>query len=537
MVTPSTPYPQRLSSSYWHAESTEPVVETTVGGVLRDAAHQVPDQPALVVAAPGDPTRRRWTYAELLADAEQTAHALLTRFEPGERVAVLAPNIPERVLLQYGAALARLTLVPINPSLRPKELQYVLGQSRASGVFFEAEHRDAPMSAFVYWVRPRMPDLREVVSFSEWQSFLGGTSTGPLPDVRPNDAAQIEYTSGTTGFPKGVLLHHRGITNNARFLAQRLAAQPGETWLNPMPLFHAAAWLINLLGALQTHSTQVLCPFDPALLLALIEHERGGTISLMPTMLITLLEHEDFDRRGLSSLRSVALSGMQVAPDLVRRAEAALGTPIVIGFGMTELCGIATHTRPDDAPHDRAHSVGQPLPHVEVKIVDPHTGEVVPPGTVGEICVRGYLVMTGYFDTPEATAATIDRDGWLRTGDLGLMDERGYTRIEGRLRDVINRGAETIYPREIEDLLNTHPDVAEVAVVGVPDAVYGEEVAAFIRPVRGRSPTPEQLLSFCRGQLAPDRTPRYWVFVDQFPTTPSGKIQKFLLREQFVANG
>jgi fatty-acyl-CoA synthase len=222
VMTPIVQHSQRLTSSYWHAESAEPVLETTVGGVLRDAARQVPDYPALVAAVPGDSTRRRWTYAELLADAEQAAHALLTRFEPGERVAVWAPNIPEWVLLQYGAALAGLTAVTINPAFRPKELQYALGQSRAAGVFLVPEYRGTPMAAFLDQVRPTLPDLREVVSFSEWQSFLHSASastTDPLPDVQPDDPAQIQYTPGTTGFPKGALLHHRGITNNARFIA------------------------------------------------------------------------------------------------------------------------------------------------------------------------------------------------------------------------------------------------------------------------------------------------------------------------------
>jgi fatty-acyl-CoA synthase len=357
-----------------------------------------------------------------------------------------------------------------------------------------------------------------------------------LPHVRPEDPSQIQYTSGTTGFPKGALLHHRGITNNARLIAQRLQAPSGGTWLNPMPLFHVAGCVINLLGALQTRAKQVLCPFDPGLLLELIESERGNSLVAASTMLIMLMEHPDFARRDLSSLRSLALGGMLIPPDLVRRAEATLGIPVGIVFGMTELCGIATQTRPDDLPEDRARTIGRALPQTEVKIVDLRTGEVVPPGTIGEICVRGYLVMTEYFEMPEATEATVERDGWLHTGDLGIMDERGYARIEGRVKELIIRGAENISPREIEDLLHAHPGVGGAAVIGVPDPLYGEQVAAFIRPAPGCSPTREELFAYCREHLAPHKTPRYWVFVEQLPMTPAGKVQKFLLREQFLSS-
>ena len=534
-MTTHSPSRPRLTASAWPADHSTPVLDTTVGDVLRQAAQQAPDQVGLVAAWPGEAVRRRWTFADLLADAEHTARALLGRFEPGERVAVWAPNLPEWVLLQYGAALAGLTLVTVNPAYRPQELEYVLRQSRAAGVFLVPDYRGSPMAAFLDQVRPALAELREVISFADWASFVRSASpTQPLPLVRPDDPAQIQYTSGTTGFPKGALLHHRGITNNARFIAQRLQVRSGDTWLNPMPLFHVAGCAINLLGALQTPAKQVLCPFDPALLLELLETERGNTLVCASTMLMLLLEHPDFARRDLSSLRAIALGGSLIPPELVRRAEATLGVPVAIVFGMTELCGIATQTRLDDAADDRAHTIGQPLPQTEVKIIDPATGETVPPGRLGEVCVRGYLVMAEYFELPEATAATIDADGWLHTGDLGSMDERGYARIEGRLKDLIIRGAENISPREIEDLLHTHPDVGGAAVVGVPDAVYGEQVAAFVRPAPGRAPTQEELFAFCRQHLAPHKTPRYWVFVEQFPMTPSGKIQKFRLREQFV---
>jgi fatty-acyl-CoA synthase len=528
---------QPLTLSARTADRSLPVLQTAVGDVLRKAASRAADKPGLVAAWPADPVRRRWTFGELLADSERVARALLARFSPGERVAVWAPNQPEWVLLQYGAALAGLTLVTVNPAYRPQELRYVLGQSRAAGVFYVPEYRGSPMAAFLEEVRPRLPELREAISLSDWRSFLdSGSPLQSLPAVRPEDPSQIQYTSGTTGVPKGALLHHRGITNNGRFIAQRLEIQPGETWLNPMPLFHVAGCVINLLGALQTQATQVLCPFDPGLVLELIDAERANTMCFGATMLTMLMEHPDLRRRDVSSLRTLALGGSLIPPELVSRGEEILGVRIAIVFGMTELCGIATQTYLEDTPDDRARTIGQPLPQTEVKIVDPQTGHTLPPGMIGELCVRGYLVMQEYFEMPEATATTIDGDGWLHTGDLGSMDHRGYTRIEGRLKELINRGAEKIWPGEIEDLLLRHPDVAAVAVVGVPDPVYGEQVAAFVRPAAGCSPSQELLFAYCRQHLAPHKTPRYWSFMKQFPMTPSGKIQKFLLREQFVAS-
>jgi fatty-acyl-CoA synthase len=395
------------------------------------------------------------------------------------------------------------------------------------------------MAATLEQVRAGLPELREVVLFSpsEWAAFCAsGSSSRRLPQVRPEDAAQIQYTSGTTGFPKGAVLHHRGITNNARFWAQRQRIGPGDVLVNPMPLFHTAGCMMSTLGAVQAQATQVLPPsFEPGLQLALIESERGTLFMGVPTMLIAMLEHADFARRDLSSVRSALAGGATVAPELVRRTESALKVPLSIVFAQTEASPIITQTRLDDTPEDRAESLGRPLPQTEVKIVDPGTGQTVPRGVIGELCTRGYHVMQGYFDNPEATAAAIDAEGWLHTGDLGSMDERGYCHIEGRLKDMIIRGGENIYPREIEQLLFTHPGVADVAVVGVPDPKWGEQVAAFVRPAAGQSPTADELFAFCREHLAPHKTPRYWEFVESFPLTPSGKIQKFLLRDRFVA--
>jgi fatty-acyl-CoA synthase len=525
-----------LSTSYWPADTSEPVLDTTVGGVLREAAESAPDATALIAGAQDPEARRRWTYADLLADAETAARALLGRFSPGDRVAVWANNLPEWLVLEFGAGLAGMTLVTVNPAFKAKELAHVLTQSRAQGIFLLPEYRGNQMLAALQEVRPQLSELREVILLADFEEFCRSASpTERLPEVGPDDPAQIQYTSGTTGVPKGAVLRHRGITNNSRFFAQRLEGTSADVWMNPMPLFHTAGCVLVTLGSAQMRATQVLMPFfEPGLQLELTESLRATIWGGVPTMLIAVTEHADFKSRDLSSVRCAVAGGSTVPPHLVRRIESALGIPFSIGFGQTEASPFITQTRLDDAADDRAETLGRPYPQTEVRIVDPATQETAPTGTVGELCTRGYLVMKGYFDDPRATRQTIDEEGWLHTGDLCSMDERGYCRIEGRLKEMIIRGGENIYPREIEQLLFSHPTVGDVAVVGVPDPKWGEQVAAFIRPAPGQSPTQEVLFAFCREHLAPHKTPQHWVFVEGFPMTPSGKIQKFALREQFV---
>ena len=525
------------SASYQPADSSRPVLETTVGGVLREAAERAAGTVALVEGTADPGLRRRWSYADLLAASEGVARALLGRFARSERVAVWAANCPEWLLMEFGAALAGLTLVTVNPALRAREVAYVLGQSRAAGVVLAPAYRGVELPETLAQVRGQLPELREVISLADWDIFVGsGSPTQRLPDVHPEDEAQIQYTSGTTGFPKGSVLRHRGITNNARFCAEILQAGLGEVWVNPMPLFHTAGCVLVTLGAVQGLFTQVLPPgFDPGLMLHLIESEHGTLFVGVPTMLLAQLDHPDFPGRDLSHVRCAFSGGATVPPVLVRRIESVLGVPLSIVFAQTEASPVITQTRLDDSPVDRAETLGRPHPRVEVQIADPVTGETVPVGSIGEICTRGYHVMKGYFDNPEATSQAIDAEGWLHTGDLGSMDERGYCRIEGRLKEMIIRGGENIYPREIEQLLHSHPQVADVAVVGVPDDHWGEQVAAFVKPASGNPVTQEELASYCRAHLAAHKTPRHWVFVDAFPLTPSGKIQKFLLKELFAS--
>jgi fatty-acyl-CoA synthase len=525
-----------LTTSHWPADTSQPILETTVGGVLRGAAEQSPDRVALIAGSPDPGGRRQWRYGELLAEAERAARALLTRFEPGEPVAVWAGNTPEWVLLEFAAGLAGLTLVMVNPANRAEELSHVLAHSRARGLFLAADHRGSSLPAILKQVRDRLPDLREVILLPEWGSFCAsGGQDRPLPAVDPAAAAQILYTSGTTGRPKAAVLRHRGITNNARLAFEAAGVTPGETAVNPMPLFHIAGSTLLTLGIVASLGTHVLMPhFDPGLQLELIETYRSSMFGGVPTMLTALLAHPTLTRRDLSSLRYALSGGATVPAGLVRQVEAAFGIPFVITFAQTESSCSITMTRTSDAPAERAETLGRPLPQTEVRIADLSTGTTVAPGVTGEICTRGYLVMQGYLDDPAATGAAIDSDGWLHTGDVGSMDERGYCRIEGRIKEMIIRGGENIYPREIEAVLQGHRGVAEAAVIGVADRFWGEEVAAVIRPATQNPPTAAELTDFCRSRLAAFKVPSRWAFTDTFPLTASGKIRKDVLSEQLA---
>jgi fatty-acyl-CoA synthase len=533
-----------LASAYWPATDTAAGIrETTIGSVLRDAAGRAPDATALIDGDPDRADRRQWTYAQLLADAERAARALLTRFTPGMRVAVWAPNSPEWVILEFGAALAGLTLVTVNPAYQGDELAHVLGHSEADGLFLAGRSQQRDTSAILAEVRGRLPRLREVLSFSEWDAFTasGGTpeaTARPLPDVAPSSTAMVLYTSGTTGRPKGAELTHRGLTNNARLAFEAGGIGPGDVEINPMPLFHVGGSVLFTLGPVQATATQVLMSrFSPAVELELIEAHRVTLLCGVPTMLMALLAHPDLAKRDVSSLRRVITGGAVSPPALARQVEEALGATYMIGFAQTEAgCVISLATGADPAD-DRAETLGRPLPHAEARIANLRTGETARCGEAGEIRTRGYLVMRGYLNAPEETAAAVDADGWLRTGDLGSMDDRGYLRIAGRLKEMIIRGGENIYPREIEEVLIAHPAVADASVLGVPDDYYGEVVGAAIRPadasLTGDALTGE-LAEYCGARLAAEKVPVRWLVTGSFPLTASGKIRKDALRDQLT---
>jgi fatty-acyl-CoA synthase len=513
------------------------VREMTFGELLRRAAEAAPDRLALIAGVPDPALRRQWTYAQLYQEAERTARALLKRFKPGERIAVWAQNIPEWVMLEFGAGMAGMVLVTVNPAFRAREVEYVLKQSRSAGVFFVSGFRGNPMLETVRAVAPNCPELRETICFDDWNAFIaaGDDESIALPAVNPGDPVMIQYTSGTTGFPKGALLCHRGLLNNGADTAERMGLDPGDVFVTTMPLFHTGGCVCCVLGAVSKAATQVLIEaFDPAIVLEMFATYRGNAMVGVPTMLIAMLEHPTFPTTDLSSVKAVCSGGSTVPAPLVRRFEEKLGAPFTIVFGQTECSPVAAQTRTDDSVEDKANTIGLPLPNMETRIVDPTTGETVPIGTIGEFCTRGYHVMLGYFEMAQATAAAIDADGWLHTGDLCAMDARGYCTVEGRLKDMIIRGGENIYPRELEELLFRHPKIGEVAVIGVPHERWGEEVVAFIRLVSGAVIDKEELTDYMRASLAPHKTPKHWIIVDAFPLTGSGKIQKFKLREAWA---
>jgi fatty-acyl-CoA synthase len=523
----------RLTSAYRPADHPAPQPRDTIGALFTRVAAEVPDRDALVAGAADPAQRRRWSYAELAAEAEQAAGALLARFEPGEHVAVWSVNRPEWVILQLGAALAGLVLVTVNPALRRDEVAYVLRQSRSAGVFYSEEQLGQQSARVIAGLRGELPALREAAGFADWASFLAGGRPGTrLPEVSPADTAQIQYTSGTTGAPKGCQLHHHGAIHSARGAAVHCGMPDGGVYVNPMPLFHVGSCVHGVLGAIALRGTQVLMPgFSPGLLLELIEAERASMTLVVPTMLALLVEHPDAATRDLSSLASFLIGGSACSAALSRRTTEVTGAPVVIGFGQTEAFGVVTQTLLTDSVEDQTTTIGQPVADMEGRIADPATGQTVPVGVQGEICVRGPQTMTGYYDMPEATATAIDAEGWLHTGDLGEMDARGYLKVTGRLKDMIIRGGENVYPREIEEVIADHPAVAGIQVVGIDDDKWGEQVGAVVVLRPGQDAGPAEIFGWTRERLAPFKTPRKWYVVDEFPMTASGKVQKFLLQQ------
>lgn len=536
-----------LSTSYWPADASEPILELTAGDLLRRCADDSGDQVALAEIAPtgsksvtgADRIDRTWTYRELLDDATRCAGYLAEHFPPGERIIVWAPNVPEWVILQYGAALAGLVLVTANPALRAEELRYVLEQSRASALMYVRSFRGSDMAAIAQTAAGDGATGPMLVDMSDWATRIRSWGPSPqLPTVAPDDVAQIQYTSGTTGAPKGALLHHRGLVTNARYFELRGGAIPGGRAVSAMPLFHTAGCGMLILGTAHLRGTvYLLQTFDPAVMLDTIEATQAEMVSGVPTMFIAMLDHPSFTERNLRCCRMGVSGGSAVPAEVAKRIESGFGITLSTVYGQTELSPVVTQTGPHDSESDRMHTSGKPLWNVEVKICDPLTGATTPIGTQGEICARGYQNMLGYDNMPQQTADTIDDDHWLHTGDLGILDARGYLTVTGRLKDMIIRGGENIYPREIEELLLTHSDIAQVAVVGVPDDRWGEVIAAVISPRRDARLTVSELHALCRTSLAPHKTPTQWFITGTYPMTGSGKIQKFRVTEGIIAGG
>lgn len=559
--------------SYWQAESDGvPLLEISIGDLLDRRAEEIPAQEALVYSCYpefGDALNIRWTYQEYRERVNTIARGLLALgLNKGDHIAVWAANLPEWPLLELAAFKAGLVLITINPVLRAHEVEYILKQGDAIALFFMAQIRDhdclatmrsltTPGAKHGEVTSEILPKLRYIsimgappaglLEQEGWRPTLfremvaGGSqvSAGALQErqalVKPTDPGQILYTSGTTGFPKGAVQSQRSILNNGAIFARCWGIKQGDHVCTAMPFFHAGGCVLGILASLGAGATlHPLIAFDPLKTLQVISTERCSMLGGVPTMLIAIMQHPDFSKFDLSSLRSVISGGSPVPVYLMEQVKERMGADVAIVFGQTEASAAITLTRSDDSFELKSSTVGVPMPHGEVKIINPATGEAVPCGERGELCCRGYLVMDGYYNMPEKTAEAIDSEGWLHSGDLATMDVRGYVNIVGRLKDMIIRGGENIFPREVEEFLIRHPKVADVQIVGVPDKFFGEEQLAVVIPKEGEQLTEAEMREYCTGQISHQKIPRYFQFVASYPLTASGKVQKFVLRQNAV---
>jgi fatty-acyl-CoA synthase len=531
--------------AYAHGGCATPLLGETIGANLERTAARFPDHDALVSFHQGI----RLTYTELDRQVDLVARGLLDLgLEQGDRLGLWSPNVAEWAIVQYATAKIGVILVNINPAYRIHELEYVLGQSGCVAVIAATSFKTSDYAAMLDDVQPRLAALDHVIQFGSptWDLLLSVGESTPIDRLRNrsktlefDDPINIQYTSGTTGFPKGATLSHHNILNNGYFTGERCGYTDADRICVPVPYYHCFGMVMGNLGAI-THGACVVLPaasFEPRAVLEAVEAERCTSLYGVPTMFIAELEHPDFDRFDLTSLRTGIMAGSPCPVEVMKQVIARMHMgQVAICYGMTETSPVSTQTTPDDPIDRRVGSVGQAHPHVEIKIVDSASGQTVGLDSPGELLTRGYSVMLGYWNDSERTAEAVDQAGWMHTGDLATMDEEGYVQIVGRLKDMVIRGGENVYPREIEEFLYTHPDVADVQVIGVPDERYGEEIMAWIKLRGGASLTEEALQEFCRGNIAHFKVPRYVWFVDEFPMTVTGKIQKFVMREQAIAS-
>ncbi|MDN4521153.1 AMP-binding protein [Mycolicibacterium austroafricanum] len=530
-----------MSQSYDAGPTDTAILEETIGANFERIAATYPDHEALVDVTGG----RRWTYAELDREIDTVAKGLMSLgTESGDRVGIWAPNCPEWTIVQYATAKIGAILVNINPAYRTHELSYVLEQSGVSTLISATQFKTSDYVAMVDEVRPDVPALQRVlfIGTDDWDRLRSRADV--IDDARlrersaslsHHDPVNIQYTSGTTGFPKGATLSHRNILNNGFFVTEQIRLGPGDRLCIPVPFYHCFGMVMGNLGC-TTHGATMVIPapgFDPGQTLQTIENERCTAVYGVPTMFIAMQNHADFAERDLSSLRTGIMAGAVCPVEVMKRCVEEMNmSEISIAYGMTETSPVSCQTLIDDDLERRTSSIGRVHPHVEIKIVDPDTGDVVERGTPGEFCTRGYSVMLGYWRDEEKTAQAVDADGWMHTGDLAVMRPDGYCNIVGRIKDVVIRGGENIYPREVEEFLYTHPDIEDAQVVGVPDARYGEEICAWIRMRPGRTPLDAAAVrEFAAGKLAHYKIPRYVHVVDEFPMTVTGKIRKVEMRE------
>ncbi|MQA87556.1 MAG: AMP-binding protein [Streptosporangiales bacterium] len=529
--------------SYAHGASDVPLLGQTIGENLERTAAQFGDREALVDV----PSGRRWTYRQFDDDVDVLARGLIeTGIGKGDRVGIWSPNNPEWVLLQYATAKIGAILVNINPAYRTHELAYALNQSGVRLVVSAESFKTSDYRAMVDEVRPECGELERTLYLGspEWDELLAaGAAADPAAlaarkaEVQADEAINIQYTSGTTGYPKGATLSHHNILNNGFFIGEFCRYTSADRVCIPVPFYHCFGMVLGNL-ACTTHGACMVIPapaFEPKATLDAVQAERCTSLYGVPTMFIAELGLPDFPSYDLSSLRTGIMAGSPCPVEVMKRAVDDMHmTEVTICYGMTETSPVSTQTRSDDDLERRVSTVGRVHPHVETKIVDPGSGRTLPRGEPGELCTRGYSVMLGYWNEPDKTAEVIDSARWMHTGDLATMDAEGYVNIVGRIKDMVIRGGENIYPREIEEFLYTHPAIEDVQVIGVPDAKYGEELCAWVRPREGKTLTEEEVREFCKGRLAHFKIPRYVRFTEEFPMTVTGKIQKFKMREQSI---
>ncbi len=531
-----TDTPERLAQ--WNADRSVDLVEVTVGQLLVQRAQQHPQRTAVVGVRHGSGDQERLSYCALLERATAVAEAMLEVTERGSRVALWSPNVIEWPIVQYGAALAGIVLVAVNPAFREDELHYALKHSQATVVLHADRDRDYDMAAVIARVAGRLPELR-CISLADMPTRQPRTGSDrgvlDIPD-NPDDVVMLQYTSGTTGHPKGVVLRHRSLVNVARLTMQVVGAPDGEVCLNPLPMFHTAGCVIATLGPLWIGGTVVLVDrFSPEPVLEALRDNDVSVLFYVPTVLSALLNSQRKSSQPAPQLRIVMGGASNVSAALIEAAENVFGAAVINLYGQTELSSVLTATRPDDARHDQLTTIGRPIPQVDCRVVDVGTGQVVRRGQTGEICARGYQTFVEYLHDPAATASTIDADGYVHTGDLGVMDERGYLTITGRLKELIIRGGENIAPAEVETHLTGQFGIDECAVIGLPDDRLGEIVAAVVRPGSNGNPLDiHKFTDYLRGCMAPYKVPSRWFTADEFPMTPTGKVRKFELRDAVI---
>ena len=534
------------------------LLEKTVGQLLEEQARNYPDYEAMVYPE----KKLRKTYREFNEMTNETARGFMSLgIEKGEHVAIWSDNKPEWLVSQFATAKAGAVLVTVNTNYRAQELEYLLKQSDATTLILAEEFRGTSYIDILKEICPeldtsmkgdldseRLPRLKNIIVLSEkeydgcftWQDLLDmkrSVNDDQLENRKQSlhceDVINMQYTSGTTGFPKGVMLSHNNIVNNGNQVADCMRLTPDDRLCIPVPFFHCFGCVLGTMAAVSKASTMVILEqFHPKKVLEAVRDEACTGLHGVPTMFIAELNDASFENLKPTTLRTGIMAGSTCPMEVMKGVIDQMGaTEITIAYGQTESSPVITQTKADDPIDLRVSSVGKPHPNVEVKIIEPATGEEAEPGMPGELCTRGYLVMKGYYKNEEATESAIDREGWLHTGDIAVMDENGYVEITGRMKDMIIRGGENVYPREIEEFLYQHPDVLDVQVIGVPDQKYGEEIMAWIIPKEGKSLTERNIRSFCEGKISKHKIPRYISFTEEYPMTASGKIQKFKLRE------